>query len=131
MRTLREALDDAQETGVAVGHFNVADLVLLKAVLAAARELNVPVLVGASDGEREFLGVHQIAALVRSLRDEFGFPIFPNADHTHSLPKAADAAKAGFDAIVFDVAVEALKTNQSRDPHRRRNRGDRNRLRNP
>ncbi len=51
---------------MAVGHFNVADLVLLKAVFASARELNVPVLVGASDGEREFMGVPQIATLVFS-----------------------------------------------------------------
>ena len=124
MHNLRDVLNHAQEKRVAVGHFNIADLVLLKAVFSAARELNVPVLVGASEGEREFMGVRQIAVLVRSLREEFDFPIFLNADHTHSLSKAIQAAKAGFDAIVFDLsalpfeqnvrqtkeAVEALKT---------------------
>ena len=75
---------------MAVGHFNIADLVLLKAVFASAQELKVPVLVGVSEGEREFIGVRQIAALVRSLREEFNFPIFLNADHTHSLVKALD-----------------------------------------
>jgi fructose-bisphosphate aldolase class II len=108
---LRETLNYAQKTGVAIGHFNVADLVLLKAVLAAARELNVPVLVGASEGERDFLGSRQIAALVRSLREEFGFPVFLNADHTHSLPNAVDAAKAGFDAIVFDASALPFEQN--------------------
>src|SRR5438309_10327837 len=98
MHSLRNLLQEAQENGVAVGHFNIADLVLLKAVFAAARELNVPVLVGASEGEREFMGVHQIAAIVRSLREEFDFPISLNADHTHSLTNAVEAAKAGFDA---------------------------------
>jgi fructose-bisphosphate aldolase class II len=83
----------------------------LKAVFSAARELNVPVLVGASDGEREFMGVRQIAALVRSLREKFDFPIFLNADHTHSLPKAVQAAKAGFDAIVFDLSALPLEQN--------------------
>jgi len=114
---LRETLNCAQKTGVAIGHFNVADLVLLQAVLAAARELNVPVLVGASEGEREFLGSRQIAALVRSLREEFGFPVFLNADHTHSLPKAVDAARAGFDAIVFDASALPFEQNvrQTRD----------------
>ena len=111
MNSLREILDQAQEQGVAVGHFNVADLVLLKAVFAAARELNVPVLVGASEGEREFMGVRQIAALVRSLREEFNFPVFLNADHTHSLAKAVEAAKAGFDAIVFDASARPFEEN--------------------
>jgi fructose-bisphosphate aldolase class II len=57
------------------------------------------------------------------LREEYNLPIFLNADHTHSLAKAIEAAKAGFDWVVFDVsslpfeenirqtkaAVEALK----------------------
>src|SRR6202042_1162080 len=86
--------------------------------------LGVPVLVGLSEGERDFVGTRQIAAFVRSLREEFDYPIFLNADHTHSLAKAVEAAKAGFDSIVFDMsalpfdqnvretkqAVEALKS---------------------
>jgi ketose-bisphosphate aldolase len=105
MHKLRDVLEQARKNGVAVGHFNVADLVLLKGVFASAQELNVPVLIGASEGEREFMGVRQIASLVRSLREEFDFPIFLNADHTHSLAKAVEAAKAGFDSIVFDLSA--------------------------
>ena len=124
MHDIRNVLELARKNGVALGHFNVADLVLLKAVFSSAQELQVPVLVGASEGEREFMGVRQIAALVRSLREEFDFPVFLNADHTHTLEKAIEAAKAGFDTVVFDAsalpfeqnvrrtkeAVEALKT---------------------
>jgi ketose-bisphosphate aldolase len=111
MRGLREVLEQAQKNGVAVGHFNVADLVMLKAVFAAAQELKVPVMVGVSEGEREFVGVRQIAALVQSLREEFDFPIFLNADHTHSLAKAVEAAKAGFDSIVFDLSALPFEEN--------------------
>lgn len=111
MHALRDVLEQAQKNGVAVGHFNVADLVMLKAVFAAAQELNVPVMIGVSEGEREFIGVPQIVALVRSLREEFDFPIFLNADHTHSLAKAVEAAKAGFDAIVFDLSALPLDQN--------------------
>jgi fructose-bisphosphate aldolase, class II len=125
--TLRNVLERAQSQGIAVGHFNVSDLVLLKAVYASAQELNVPVIVGASEGERKFLGVGQLAALVKSLREEHGFPIFLNADHTHSLDSAIAAAEAGFDSIVFDLSAlpfeenirqtkEALKTLKSINP---------------
>ena len=48
----------------------------LEAVFAAAQELKLPVMVGRSKGEREFVGTRQIAALVPSLREEFEFPIF-------------------------------------------------------
>ena len=111
MHSLRNLLQEAQGNGVAIGHFNISDLVLLKAVFAAARELNVPVLVGLSEGEREFVGVRQIAAFVRSLREEFDFPIFLNADHTHSLAKGVEAAKAGFDSIVFDLSALPIEEN--------------------
>lgn len=123
MKKLRDVLGEAQARGRAVGHFNVADLVLLRGVVAAAKELNVPVIIGASDGERRFMGVRQIAGLVSSLREECDFPIFLNSDHTHSLADAMESAKSGFDSIVFDrsslpfeeniretkQAVEALK----------------------
>jgi fructose-bisphosphate aldolase class II len=56
MHNLRDTLEQSQKRGVAAGHFNISDLVLLKAVFASARELNVPVLVCASEGEREFMG---------------------------------------------------------------------------
>lgn len=111
MHALRSVLEHAQQMQVAVGHFNVADLVLLKAVFVSAQELKVPVLVGVSEGEREFMGVPQIAALVRSLREEFDFPIFLNADHTHSLAKAVEAAKAGFDEVVFDLSALPFEQN--------------------
>ena len=111
MHSLRNLLQEAQGNGVAIGHFNISDLVLLKAVFAAARELNVPVLVGLSEGEREFVGVRQIAAFVRSLREEFDFPIFLNADHTHSLATGVEAAKAGFDSIVFDLSALPIEEN--------------------
>ncbi|HMD39059.1 MAG TPA: class II fructose-bisphosphate aldolase [Candidatus Acidoferrum sp.] len=124
MKSLRNLLQEAQQNKRAIGHFNISDLVLVKAVFGAARELNVPVLVGLSEGEREFVGTRPIAAFIRALREEFDYPIYLNADHTHSLAKGIEAAKAGFDSIVFDLsalpfdenirqtkqAVEALKS---------------------
>jgi fructose-bisphosphate aldolase, class II len=50
---------------------------------------------------------------VQSLREEFDFPIFLNADHTHSLGKAIDAAEAGFDSIVFDLSALPFEENVS------------------
>jgi fructose-bisphosphate aldolase class II len=80
-------------------------------VFEAARDLNVPVIVGASEGERHFMGVRQVSALVKTLREEYDFPIFLNADHTHSLNSAIEAAKAGFDWIVFDVSTLPFEEN--------------------
>jgi len=114
MASLRNALTRLQEEGIALGHFNVADLVLLKAVLAAAGEVRVPIFVGASEGEREFFGTRQLAAVVKSLREESALPVFLNADHTHSLAKAMEAAKAGFDAVGIDFSALPFEQNVAR-----------------
>jgi len=111
MLALSEALGDAQRRRVAIGHFNVSDLVTLKAVTAGARAFNVPVLIGTSEGERDFIGVREIAAVVAARREETGQPIFLNADHTHSLERALEAAKAGYDMIGFDVSTLPLEKN--------------------
>jgi len=124
MKTLKDVLQEAERDRVAVGHFNFSDIVAFNAIAATARTLNLPVMVGVSEGERAFIGVHQAAALKKSVREEYGQPIFLNADHTHSVAKAEEAAKAGFDEIIFDgsglpfeenivqtrKAVEAIKS---------------------
>src|SRR5271155_6217813 len=101
MKTLREVLQDAEKRRAAVGHFNFSELTVLKAVGQAARELDTAVVGGVSESEREFVGVREAVALVKAMRDE-GLHIFLNADHTHSLEKAEQAARAGFDEIIFD-----------------------------
>jgi fructose-bisphosphate aldolase class II len=112
--TLRDVLTRLEKEGAALGHFNVADQVLLKAVVAAAAETKFPVLVGASEGEREFFGARQLAALVKILRQESDVPVFLNADHTHSLAKAVEAANAGFDAVTIDFSALPFDQNVAR-----------------
>jgi ketose-bisphosphate aldolase len=111
MTDLLATYRDAEKRGVAVGHFNVSDLTTLQGVEAAAEQLNVPVIIGASEGERKFLGDRQLAALVQSFREETGLPIFLNADHTHTLEAAVSAAQAGFDSIVFDLSALPFEEN--------------------
>ncbi|MCL4405535.1 class II fructose-bisphosphate aldolase [Patescibacteria group bacterium] len=111
MKTLKEILVDADGRRVAVGHFNISDLGAFKGITSAAQELKVPVLIGVSEGEREFLGVRTAAAIVKSYQDQYDFPIYLNADHTHSLDKVKEAAEAGFDEILFDGSALPMKEN--------------------
>jgi fructose-bisphosphate aldolase class II len=108
---LSEALQQADASKTALGHFNVSELVTLQAAVGVANEMGIPVVIGVSESERAFIGVNQIVALVRSFREQLGSPIFLNADHTHSLRKAEEAARAGFDSIVFDASSLSFEQN--------------------
>jgi fructose-bisphosphate aldolase class II len=111
MKSLREILADGDARHVAVGHFNISELAALKGIFAGAQSLKLPVLIGVSEGEREFIGVREVAALIKSLREEYDYPIFLNADHTHSFEKAVEAAQAGFDEVLFDGSALPMEQN--------------------
>jgi fructose-bisphosphate aldolase class II len=113
MKTLHEALIDADSRKVAIGHFNISDLGAFNGITSAAVELKLPVLIGVSEGEREFIGVKTVAALIKSYREQYDFPIYLNADHTHSLDKVKEAAEAGFDEILFDGSALGFEENIS------------------
>jgi fructose-bisphosphate aldolase class II len=111
MKSLRQILNEADKKKIAVGHFNISNLEMLKAIAAAAAELQVSVIIGVSEGEREFLDVHNAAALIKDLREKHGQPVFLNADHTHSFEKVEEAARAGYDAVLFDGGKLNLEEN--------------------
>jgi fructose-bisphosphate aldolase class II len=117
MKTLREVLESVDARHVAIGHFNISELAALDGIFSAAQEISasqhddIPILIGVSEGEREFIGVRRAAALVKSLREEYEYPIFLNADHTHSFEKAVEAARAGFDEILFDGSALSMEQN--------------------
>ena len=111
MKSLVQIIKDAGKKRVAVGHFNVAEISMLKAIFFAAKDLGVPVIIGTSEGEAGFMGRKQAAALVKGLREEYKFPIFLNSDHTHNFEEVKKAVAAGYDAILFDGGTLPLLEN--------------------
>jgi fructose-bisphosphate aldolase class II len=110
MTTLREYLKEAAASGRALGHFNFSDSTTLTAIIRAAGALKVPVLAGVSEGEGEFVGLEQAAALVKSWHD-LGQPVFLNADHSYSFERVKAAVAAGFDAVIIDGGALPFEEN--------------------
>lgn len=104
IKNLRTCIEWAKKNKVAVGHFNISNLETLRAIASTAKKLNVPVIIGVSEGEREAIGVSMTRSMVTAIAKELSHPIFLNADHTYSFEKAKDAIDAGFDAVIIDGA---------------------------
>lgn len=111
MKTLKELILESEGKHIAIGHFNISNLEALHGIFEAARKLNVPVVIGLSEGERAFVGVREAAALVKSLRDSYDYPIFLNADHSYSFEAVKEAVDAGFDAVIIDGAKLPMEEN--------------------
>lgn len=113
MKTLKEYIAEADANHVAIGHFNISNLEGMWAVFTVANHLKLPVIIGTSEGERKFIGTKQAVALIRSLREEFDYPVFINADHTYTFAGVKEAVAAGYDAIIYDGAKKPFKDNLS------------------
>ena len=102
MKNLQECIQYAQAHSIAIGHFNISNSDGFHAVVLAAKEINVPVIIGVSEGERDFIGVHEVSAMVKAYREATGQAVFLNADHTYSFDRVKEVVDAGFDSVIFD-----------------------------
>lgn len=110
MKKLIEYIKEAEEKKVAIGHFNISNLEGFWAIVNASKNLNLPVIIGVSEGERDFFGVNQVKALVDTVRSN-GLPVFLNADHTYSIERVKEVVLAGFDSVIIDGAEKSFAEN--------------------
>lgn len=96
---------------MAIGHFNISNLEALHAIRNVARRLHLPVIVGLSEGEENFVGRDEAVALIKIMREKENLPIFLNADHHYSFEKVKECIDAGFDAVIFDGARLSFEEN--------------------
>lgn len=101
--TYKETIADALNRGVAIGHFNISNIEGYWAVINAAKKLDVPVIVGVSEGERDWVGVREIKAMVDIAKAD-GVKVFLNADHTYSFERVKEVIDAGYDSVIIDCA---------------------------
>lgn len=109
--TLKTILARAQQGGWAVGHFNISNYEFLKGIAQAAGRLHAPVMIGVSEGERDFLGVAALPKLIAAYAEAYGATLFLNADHTKTVARATEAIDAGFPSVHFDGSECSLEEN--------------------
>lgn len=102
---------DASKNGWAIPHFNVSNIEQLRGICEAVATLKAPLMIGASEGERDYIGITAAEALVRAYREAYKLPLFLNADHTKSVAAAKVAIDAGFDSIHIDLSKKSYREN--------------------
>ena len=108
---LNDVLKKAQEGGYAVGLFNTTDTDMLEGAIAAAEELNSPVVIGTAEillpyGELQLIGPALIAAAKRAK-----VPVVVHYDHGLTFDRCMEALKLGFSSVMFDGSTKDYETN--------------------
>lgn len=111
--SLSQILERAGSEHWAVPHFNISTLEQARGMCKAASKLRSPLMLGTSEGERNFIGLKQAVALVQAFREEFDLPIFLNADHSKSVAAADSAIDAGYSSVHIDLSKKSFEENLS------------------
>jgi fructose-bisphosphate aldolase, class II len=111
MMTLKEILLKAKNEKWALPHFNISDAVTLRGICEAAEELKSPLLIGTSEGEQKFIETKRAVTMISLFREEYGLPIFLNADHHRSVESAKEAIDAGYDSVHIDLSKVPISEN--------------------
>lgn len=103
-------LKKARAGRYAVPAFNINNLEILTAVMAAAREMRSPVILQTSEGAIEYAGMDMLVAMVRTAT--MGkLPVVLHLDHGKHLATVRKAIAAGYTSVMFDGS--ALKDKQN------------------
>lgn len=109
--TSEKMLLDAQKGGYAVGAFNIENMEMVKAVLAAAEELKAPVMLQTTPGTIKYGTVETYAAIVKAEAEKVSVPVCLHLDHGNSFELAVQAMNAGYTSVMIDGSHEDFENN--------------------
>jgi fructose-bisphosphate aldolase class II len=106
--SMRQLLDHAAENGYAIPAFNVNNLEQVQAIMAAASEVNAPVIMQASAGARKYAGEAFLKHLIQAAIEAYPqIPIVMHQDHGQSPDVCKGAMDLGFSSVMMDGSLEA------------------------
>lgn len=109
--TFKGMMKKAQSGGYAVGAFNVENMEMVKAVLAAAAELKAPVILQTTPSTIAYGTAETYAAIVKAEAEKAEVPVCLHLDHGNSYEFAVRAIEAGYSSVMIDGSKEAFEDN--------------------
>ncbi len=109
--TSEKMLKDARTGGYAVGAFNVENMEMVKAVIAAAEELNAPVMLQTTPSTVKYGTLETYYAMVAAEARKASVPVCLHLDHGNSFELCVQAMKAGYTSVMIDGSHESFEEN--------------------
>lgn len=109
--TTEKMLLDAKKGGYAVGAFNIENMEMVKAVIAAAEELHAPVILQTTPSTVKYGTLETYAAIVKAEAKKASVPVALHLDHGNSFELAVRAIKAGYSSVMMDGSQESFEDN--------------------
>ncbi len=106
--SLRQLLDHAAEHHYGLPAFNVNNLEQIQAIMAAADEVDSPVIMQASAGARNYAGEAFLRHLIQAAVESYPhIPVVMHQDHGQSPAVCMTAIRSGFTSVMMDGSLMA------------------------
>lgn len=109
--TSEKMLLDAQKGGYAVGAFNVENMEMVMAVIAAAEELRAPLMLQTTPSTIKYAGLDMYLSNVKTAAERASVPVCLHLDHGDSFDLAMRALRTGYTSIMIDGSHNVFEEN--------------------
>ena len=109
--TTKEMMLNAQKGGYAIGAFNVENMEMVQAVIAAAEELNSPVILQTTPSTLKYATPELFFANAKAEAEKASVPVAMHLDHGSSFELAMKCFRAGYTSIMIDGSHGTFEEN--------------------
>lgn len=109
-KNLRELFKENEGKG-AIGAFNLHCFEMLPAMIEAAEENNVPIIIQTSLGTAEYIGFETLIAAVKSLAERSSINVCLHMDHCKDIEAIKRAIDCGYSSVMYDGSSLPLEEN--------------------
>ncbi|MGE4282133.1 MAG: class II fructose-1,6-bisphosphate aldolase [Clostridia bacterium] len=109
--TGKEILDKAHKEGYAVGAFNVNNMEILQAVIAAAEEERSPVIIQTSEGAIKYAGIDFLSVMVQLAAQKASVPVALHLDHGTTYETIVGCIRNGWTSVMIDGSHHPIEEN--------------------
>lgn len=107
----RELLRDAQIHGYAVGAFNVENMEMMQAVVAAAEAESAPLMMQTTPSTLRYASTAIFSAMAQAIAGKAKIPVAIHLDHGDSFELCRQAAWDGYTSVMIDGSKLPLEEN--------------------
>lgn len=109
--TSKDLLLDAQKNHYAIGAFNVENMEMVQAVIAAAEALSSPVIIQTTPGTLKYADPELYYANVAAAAKAAKVPVVMHLDHGSSFDLAMRCFRAGYTSVMIDGSHDPFEQN--------------------
>lgn len=109
--SLKEIMEYAKKENNAVGAFNCCNYESVAAVVGAAEELEIPVIISYAEVHRDIISISDMAPIMLHFARKAKVPVCVHFDHGVSLESCVEAMKEGFTSVMIDASAKSYEEN--------------------